>query len=87
LLQALISYGLHFMAQRGFTPVQTPFWLQQGVMAQCAQLSQFDEELYRCVCVVKGKGLQHGGMAQCAQLSQFDEEWLHFLLQPPTAHS
>jgi len=46
-LQALISYGLHFLQQRGFMPVQTPYWLQRDVMAQCAQLSQFDDELYR----------------------------------------
>ncbi|KAJ9507219.1 hypothetical protein QJQ45_004780 [Haematococcus lacustris] len=43
--QALIAYGLHFMTQRGWTPVQTPFWLKAEVMARCAQLSQFDEEL------------------------------------------
>ncbi|KAF5829042.1 hypothetical protein DUNSADRAFT_16646 [Dunaliella salina] len=45
--QALISYSLHFLCQRGFQPVQTPYWLQRDVMAQCAQLSQFDDELYR----------------------------------------
>ena len=32
---------------RGFEPVQTPFFLTREVMAECAQLDQFDEELYR----------------------------------------
>lgn len=50
--QALINYGIQFAASRGFAPVQTPFFMQKPVMAQCAQLSQFDEELYK----VTGEG-------------------------------
>jgi len=62
--QALISYGLHFLSQRGFLPVQTPYWLQRDVMAQCAQLSQFDDELYRYVGVM---ALVYGSV--CAAVS------------------
>lgn len=50
--QALINYGLQFASRRGFAPVHTPFFMQKPVMAQCAQLSQFDEELYK----VTGEG-------------------------------
>jgi len=50
--QALINYGIQFASRRGFAPVQTPFFMQKPVMAQCAQLSQFDEELYK----VTGEG-------------------------------
>lgn len=50
--QALINYALQFSVRRGATPVQTPFFMQCDVMAECAQLSQFDEELYR----VSGEG-------------------------------
>ena len=45
--QALINCALQFGYKAGFTPVQTPFFMQKAVMAECAQLSQFDEELYK----------------------------------------
>lgn len=50
--QALINYAMQFAARRGFSPVHTPFFMQKPIMAQCAQLSQFDEELYK----VTGEG-------------------------------
>ncbi len=43
---ALQNYGLAFLAERGYTPVQPPYFMKKEVMAQTAQLSQFDEELY-----------------------------------------
>ncbi len=45
--QALINCALQFGWARGYKPVHTPFFMQKGVMAECAQLSQFDEELYK----------------------------------------
>lgn len=45
--QALINYALAWGCRRGYSPVQTPFFMQKGVMAECAQLAQFDEELYK----------------------------------------
>ncbi|KAL6765757.1 seryl-tRNA synthetase [Haematococcus lacustris] len=50
--QALITYALQFGYSRGFSPVHTPFFMRQEIMAECAQLSQFDEELYK----VTGEG-------------------------------
>lgn len=50
--QALISYALQFAVKRGYKPVQTPFFMRQEIMAECAQLSQFDDELYK----VTGEG-------------------------------
>lgn len=50
--QALITYALQFGHLRGFSPVHTPFFMRQEIMAECAQLSQFDEELYK----VTGEG-------------------------------
>jgi seryl-tRNA synthetase len=35
-----------------YTPLQTPFFMEKEAMAACAQLSQFDEELYK----VSGEG-------------------------------
>jgi len=44
---ALISYGLAFLGARKYTPLQTPYFMNKEVMAKTAQLSQFDEELYK----------------------------------------
>jgi seryl-tRNA synthetase len=44
---ALISYGLSFLAQKGYTQIQTPFFMKKDIMAKTAQLEQFDEELYK----------------------------------------
>jgi seryl-tRNA synthetase len=45
--QALITHAMGFAHARGFSPVHTPFFMKQDIMAECAQLSQFDEELYK----------------------------------------
>lgn len=61
--QALINYGLEFLfnkgskrllnrrlaanSPQGYTPNQPPFFLNRDQMAKTAQLSQFDEELYK----------------------------------------
>ncbi|CAM6018027.1 unnamed protein product [Sphagnum balticum] len=50
--QALINFGLAFLVKRNYTPLQTPFFMRKEVMAECAQLAQFDEELYK----VSGEG-------------------------------
>lgn len=45
--QALINAALQFVYKRGYSPVHTPFFMRQEIMAECAQLSQFDDELYK----------------------------------------
>ncbi|KXS20006.1 serine-tRNA ligase [Gonapodya prolifera JEL478] len=50
---ALIQYGLEFLAKQGYTKIWTPFFMKRDQMAKTAQLSQFDEELYK---VVEGGG-------------------------------
>ena len=47
--QALISYALDFLRKRGYKKIQPPFMVNKDVMSKTAQLSQFDEELYK-VC-------------------------------------
>ncbi|CAL9082570.1 serine--tRNA ligase-like [Musa acuminata AAA Group] len=49
---ALINYGLAFLRSRNYQPMQTPFFMRKDIMAKCAQLAQFDEELYK----VTGEG-------------------------------
>ncbi|ORX56935.1 seryl-tRNA synthetase [Hesseltinella vesiculosa] len=44
---AMINYGLSFLAKRGYKKLMTPFFMRKEMMAKTAQLSQFDEELYK----------------------------------------
>ncbi|KAF2205816.1 serine-tRNA ligase [Delitschia confertaspora ATCC 74209] len=44
---ALINYGLEFLHNKGYTPNQPPFFMLRDQMAKTAQLSDFDEELYK----------------------------------------
>ncbi|XP_049780632.1 serine--tRNA ligase, cytoplasmic isoform X1 [Schistocerca gregaria] len=48
----LVQLSLHMLYSRGYKPLYTPFFMRKEVMEQVAQLSQFDEELYK----VTGKG-------------------------------
>lgn len=45
--QAIINFGLSFLVKRKYTPLQVPFFMRKEAMAECAQLAQFDEELYK----------------------------------------
>lgn len=49
---ALIQLALHTLHDKGYTPLYTPFFMRKEVMQEVAQLSQFDDELYKVV----GKG-------------------------------
>lgn len=44
---ALVSYALNFLVMRGYEPFYPPFFLNKDSMAQVAQLSEFDESLYK----------------------------------------
>lgn len=55
LQQALIQYALRFIDNLGFQLLYTPFWMRKQVMGQVAQLSQFDEELYK---IISSKGAE-----------------------------
>ncbi|XP_068659186.1 serine--tRNA ligase-like [Aristolochia californica] len=73
--QALINYGLVSLAKRGYEPLQTPFFMRKDIMAKCAQLAQFDEELYK----VTGEGDDKYLIATAEQpLCAFHlGEWIH----------
>jgi len=47
--QALINYGLAFLVQRGYTPIQPPFFMAKDVMAKTAELDDFDDVLYKVI--------------------------------------
>lgn len=45
--QALINYALRMLHARKYSMLYTPFFMRKEVMQEVAQLSQFDEELYK----------------------------------------
>lgn len=57
----LINYGLQFLMKRGFTPLQTPFFMKKEIMAETCQLSDFDEQLYK---VTTGKNTDEDGLGE-----------------------
>ncbi|CAN1219344.1 Serine--tRNA ligase, cytoplasmic [Linum perenne] len=73
--QALINYGLAFLRQRKYTPLQTPFFMTKDIMAKCAQLAQFDEELYK----VTGEGEDKYLIATAEQplCAYHIDDWIH----------
>jgi len=66
LQQALIQHAIQMLAEEEFTPLYTPFFMKKEVMREVAQLSQFDEELYKVV----GKGSEN------AEDKSVDEKYL-----------
>uniref|UniRef100_A0A672MRV4 serine--tRNA ligase n=1 Tax=Sinocyclocheilus grahami TaxID=75366 RepID=A0A672MRV4_SINGR len=50
--QALINYALRILYSKNYNLLYTPFFMRKEVMQEVAQLSQFDEELYKVI----GKG-------------------------------
>ncbi|KAF6162823.1 hypothetical protein GIB67_029092 [Kingdonia uniflora] len=73
--QALISFGLHFLKKRGYSALQTPFFMKKDVMGRCAQLAQFDEELYK----VSGEGDDKYLIATAEQpiCAYHQDDWIH----------
>jgi len=47
--QALINFSLAFLTRRGYRPMQPPYLMRQEIMAQAAELADFDEVLYKIV--------------------------------------
>lgn len=45
--QALVHYGMKFLHSKGYTPIQPPFFMKRDVMAETAELADFDDMLYK----------------------------------------
>ncbi|KAL3838171.1 hypothetical protein ACJIZ3_022762 [Penstemon smallii] len=73
--QALINFALFFLDKRGYTALQTPFFMRKDIMAKCAQLAQFDEELYK----VTGEGDDKYLIATAEQplCAYHIDDWIH----------
>ncbi|XP_065314450.1 serine--tRNA ligase, cytoplasmic-like isoform X2 [Gordionus sp. m RMFG-2023] len=47
--QALIRLAFDILHDNGYTPLSTPFFMKKEIMKEVAQLSQFDDELYKVI--------------------------------------
>lgn len=45
--QALINYGMSFLWNKDYLPLQTPFFMKKEAMAKVAALAEFNETLYK----------------------------------------
>ena len=45
--QALINYGISYLMNKEYTPLQPPYFMNKEAMAGVAQLEDFDEQLYK----------------------------------------
>ena len=70
--QALIQYGLKFLASKGYTPVQPPYFMKREIMGETAELADFDEMLYK----VEGSGENGEGCQLSAIEPRISEPFL-----------
>ena len=54
LSMALQRYAVDFLMKRNFMPIAPPLFMNQDIMGECAQLTQFKDELYH----VTGEGFE-----------------------------
>lgn len=50
--QAIVNLALETLGEANYTPITTPYFMRKEIMQEVAQLSQFDDELYKVI----GKG-------------------------------
>nr|XP_034306136.1 serine--tRNA ligase, cytoplasmic isoform X1 [Crassostrea gigas] len=73
--QALINLAMQSLYTKGYVPLYTPFFMRKEVMQEVAQLSQFDDELYKVI----GKG------SEKADENSVDEKYLIATSEQPIA--
>jgi seryl-tRNA synthetase len=44
---ALMNYGMTFLMKKGYLPLQPPFFMKKSIMAETAELGDFDDQLYK----------------------------------------
>lgn len=57
--QALINYALQILYSKNYQILYTPFFMRKEVMQEVAQLSQFDDELYKVFMVFSLSDFSH----------------------------
>ncbi|KAF3642815.1 putative protein YIPF1 -like protein [Capsicum annuum] len=78
--QALINFALDFLEERGYTPLKTPFFIRNDIIAKYAQLAQFDEEL--CLVSLAFRNIE-GSPLDSGNLSEESIDYLDPLIVPP----
>lgn len=73
--QALIQLALRMLLKKGYRSMSTPFFMRKDVMQDVAQLSQFDDELYKVI----GKG------SEKAEDKEIEEKYLIATSEQPIA--
>ena len=73
LQQALVQLALRILGNKDYTPLYTPYFMRKEIMREVAQLSQFDEELYKVV----GKSSE--------KVEEIDEKYLIATSEQPIA--
>jgi len=73
--QALIQLSLRMLLKKGYRSMSTPFFMRKDVMQEVAQLSQFDDELYKVI----GKG------SEKAEDKEVEEKYLIATSEQPIA--
>ncbi|KAL1534744.1 serine--tRNA ligase [Salvia divinorum] len=78
--QALINFGLDFLEKRRYTLLQTPVFMRKDIMARCAQLAEFDDQLYK----VTGEGEDKYLIATSEQplCAYHIDDWIHHTQLP-----
>ena len=73
--QALIQLALQSLLDRDYTALYTPFFMRKEIMKEVAQLSDFDDQLYKVV----GKG------SELKEDKSYDEKYLIATSEQPIA--
>ena len=78
---ALVNYGMHFLMKQGYTILQTPFFMKRKIMSQTAQLSDFDDQLYK-VSTGSGTGPDHESYLIATSEQPISAYYLNEVLEP-----
>ncbi|CAG9762141.1 unnamed protein product [Ceutorhynchus assimilis] len=73
--QALIQFALRLLLKKSYKPLYTPFFMRKEIMQEVAQLSQFDEELYKVI----------GKSSENAEDKEVEEKYLIATSEQPIA--
>jgi len=73
---ALYTYGVHFLIKKGYTFMQPPFFMKKSMMAKTAQLSDFDDQLYKVTGQKEDEDMYLIATAEQPLSALYEGEWL-----------